>query len=154
MPLIEGKITVLDVNIAIILPRFNESIGKMLLKGAETAFKQKGGKPSDLTVVRVPGALEIPVVAKKLIESRKFDCVIALGVLIKGETYHFEYVAKMLTHGLSFVSLRSGVPIIFEVLITDTVMQAKKRSSTDMKNNKGYSAMLVALEMAQLMKRL
>lgn len=142
-----------SVKIAIILSRFNESIGKMLLKGAEMAFKQHGGKLSDLTVIRVPGALEIPVVAKKLIQNGKYDTLIALGVLIKGETYHCEYVAKMLTDGISSLMTETGVPIIFEVLITDTASQAKKRASNDMKNNKGYSAMLAALEMAQLMKR-
>ncbi|MBI2453214.1 6,7-dimethyl-8-ribityllumazine synthase [Candidatus Peregrinibacteria bacterium] len=154
MTIIEGNISVSHVNIAIILSRFNESIGKMLLQGAEKAYIQKGGEISDLTIVKVPGALEIPVTAKKLIEIGKYDAVIALGVLIKGKTYHFEYVAKMLTDGLSSLSLESGVPIIFEVLITDTAAQAKKRASKDMKNNKGYSAMLAALEMAQLMKQL
>lgn len=154
MKTIEGKNRANKVKIAIILPRFHESIGKKLLAGAVQAFRDKKGKPENLTTVRVPGSFEIPLTAKKLIATKKYDAIIALGVLIKGETYHFEAVAKALVDGISSVMLETGVPIIFEVLIVSDIKLAEKRAGKMPYNNKGYSAVMSALEMVEMFKKI
>lgn len=154
MKTIEGKHRADNAKLAIILPRFHESIGKKLLAGAIKAFNDHKGKSENLTVVRVPGSFEIPLTAKKLIATKKFDAVIALGVLVKGQTYHFEAVAKALTDGIRSVMLETGVPIIFEVLIVPNIALAEKRAGKTPHNNKGYSAVVSALEMVEVLKKL
>ncbi|MBI5754764.1 6,7-dimethyl-8-ribityllumazine synthase [Candidatus Peregrinibacteria bacterium] len=143
-----------NVKIAIILSRFHESIGKKLLAEAVKAFKDKKGKPENLTLIRVPGSFEIPLTAKKLIDTKKYDAIITLGVLVKGETYHFEAVAKALVDGIRSVMLETGVPIIFEVLIVPDIKLAEKRAGKTPDNNKGYSAMISALEMVDILRNL
>ncbi|MBI2464022.1 6,7-dimethyl-8-ribityllumazine synthase [Candidatus Peregrinibacteria bacterium] len=140
------------VKLAIILPRFHESVGLRLLEGSKQAFVQQGGRLSSLTVVRVPGSFEIPLTAQKLIDTKRYDAIIALGVLLKGETYHFEYVARVLLDGIRQVMLQNKFPVIFEVLIADSLELVKKRAGKTAKNNKGFSAVLSALEMINLFR--
>lgn len=152
--ILEGIHDAKGVKLGIILPRFNEAVGLKLLDGAKKAFLDQSGQLSHLTVVRVPGSFEIPLTALKLIDTKRYDAIIALGALIKGETYHFEFVARVLSDGIREVMLQSKIPIIFEVLITDSLELANKRAGNTKKNNKGYSAVLSALEMIQLFRSL
>ena len=154
MKIIKGNHRVDNIKIAIILPRFHESIGEKLLAGAVKAFHDAKGKPENLTVVRIPGSFEIPLTAQKLIATKKYDAIIALGVLVKGETYHFEAVAKALVDGIRSVMLETGVPIIFEVLMVPDIKFAKKRAGKTPYNNKGYSAVISALEMVEVLRKI
>lgn len=143
-----------DIRLALILPRFNESIGLKLLAGAERAFRDQGGKDTQLTLVRVPGSFEIPLTAQKLIETKCFDAIIALGVLVKGETFHFDAVWKGLVDGIRSVMLQTGVPIIFEVLTVDRIELAQQRAQKNPIHNKGYSALLAALAMVHVVRKI
>ena len=151
--LIEGAVNARGRKIAIIAARFNDFIVSSLLKGAQARWLERGGVASDLVVVRVPGAFEMPVVARKLAGSGRYDAVVALGCVIRGATPHFDYVAGECAHGLQLASLESGVPIAFGVLTVDTVEQALERAATTA-GNKGGEAMESALEMAAVMARL
>ncbi|HXY76708.1 MAG TPA: 6,7-dimethyl-8-ribityllumazine synthase [Steroidobacteraceae bacterium] len=149
----EGAVNARGRKIAIIAARFNDFIVSSLLKGAQARWLERGGVASDLVVVRVPGAFEMPVVARKLAGSGRYDAVVALGCVIRGATPHFDYVAGECAHGLQLASLESGVPIAFGVLTVDTVEQALERAATTA-GNKGGEAMESALEMAAVMARL
>ena len=151
--LIEGAVNARGRKIAIIAARFNDFIVSSLLKGAQARWLERGGVASDLVVVRVPGAFEMPVVARKLAGSGRYDAVVALGCVIRGATPHFDYVAGECARGLQLASLESGVPIAFGVLTVDTLEQALERAATTA-GNKGGEAMESALEMAAVMARL
>lgn len=151
--MIEGEITARGRKVAIVAARFNDFIVSSLLKGATAAWLERGGPAEDLLVARVPGAFELPVVARKLAASGRWDAVVALGCVIRGDTPHFDYVAGECARGLNLVSLETGVPVVFGVLTVETVDQALERAATT-SGNKGGESMETALEMAGLMARL
>ena len=151
--LIEGSLSARGRKIAIVAARFNDFIVATLLKGAQGAWLAHGGAAEDLTLVRVPGAFELPVVARKLAGSGRYDAVVALGCVIRGDTPHFEYVAGECARGLQLAGLETGVPVAFGVLTVDSVDQALERAATTA-GNKGGEAMESALEMAAVMARL
>src|SRR5579864_8205915 len=150
---LEGEIAARGRKVAIAAARFNDFIVSSLLKGATAAWAERGGAASDLLIARVPGAFELPVVARKLALSGSFDAVVALGCVIRGDTPHFDYVAGECARGLQLASLETGLPIIFGVLTVETVEQALERAATTA-GNKGGESMDAALEMASLMARL
>lgn len=151
--LIEGELTARGRKVAIAAARFNDFIVSSLLKGATTAWRERGGADADLLIARVPGAFELPVVARRLALSERYDAVIALGCVIRGDTPHFDYVAGECARGLQLASLETGLPIIFGVLTVETVDQALERAATSA-GNKGGESMETALEMISLMKQL
>jgi 6,7-dimethyl-8-ribityllumazine synthase len=141
------------LRIAIAAARFNDFIVGPLLRGALDALARNGAAPGDITVARVPGAFELPLVARSMALSKRFDAVIALGAVIRGDTPHFDYVAGECAAGLTRVALDSGVPIIFGVLTTDSVEQANDRAGGK-EGNKGADAALTAVEMVSLLRKL
>ena len=151
--IVEGEVVARGRKVAIAAARFNDFIVSSLLKGATTAWAEKGGVANDLLIARVPGAFELPVIARQLALSGKYDAVVALGCVIRGDTPHFEYVAGECARGLTMVSLESGLPIIFGVLTVETVEQALERAATTA-GNKGGESMDTALEMISLLKQL
>ena len=150
---IRGSVVATGCRFAIVVSRFNEDITSGLLSGARSALVEAGVADGDVSVVHVPGAFEIPVAALHLAQTSRFDAVICLGCLIKGDTMHFEYIADAATHGIMNVSVTTGVPLAFGVLTTTTEEQAVVRSSPG-DQNKGREAALAAIEMATLFKRL
>ncbi len=151
--IVEGEVSARDRKVAVAAARFNDFIVSSLLKGATTAWLERGGSPADLFVARVPGAFELPVVARELAVSGKYDAVVALGCVIRGDTPHFDYVAGECARGLQLASLETGVPIVFGVLTVETVEQALERAATG-SGNKGGESMETALEMASLMAQI
>ena len=150
---LEGEVSARGIRVAIVAARFNDFIVASLLKGATGAWEARGGAPGDLKVLRVPGAFELPLVAKRLGASGRYDAVVALGCVIRGDTPHFDYVAGECARGLLEAGLATGVPVVFGVLTVETVEQALERAGTGA-GNKGGEAMEVALEMASLLKQL
>ncbi|PLX94304.1 MAG: 6,7-dimethyl-8-ribityllumazine synthase [Desulfuromonas sp.] len=148
--IIEGRLDAKGFTFGIIVSRFNSFICERLLEGAVDTLTRHGADDSKMTVVRVPGAFEIPLVAKKMAGSGKYDAVICLGAVIRGGTPHFEYVSSEVTKGIASVSLDSNVPISFGVLTTDTVEQAIERAGTKA-GNKGAEATMSAIEMVNLL---
>ncbi|GMO52859.1 MAG: 6,7-dimethyl-8-ribityllumazine synthase [Treponemataceae bacterium] len=138
---------------ALVASRFNDFITSRLLDGALDCFTRHGGSADDLTVVRVPGAFEIPLTAARLAKSKKYDGVVCLGAVIRGSTPHFEYVAAEAAKGIAQAALASDVPVIFGVLTTDSIEQAVERAGTKA-GNKGWDAMMSAMEMADLFTRI
>ena len=153
MNIIEGKLIAEGQKIAIVAGRFNEIITNKLLGGAVDAFKRHGGEEENIDLAWVPGAFEIPLVAKKLAESKKFDAVVCLGAVIRGATPHFDMVANETTKGIAAAGLQTGVPIIFGVLTTDNIEQAVERAGSKA-GNKGFEAVTTAIEMVNLMKQI
>ncbi len=153
MNIIEGKLIAEGQKIAIVAGRFNEIITNKLLGGAIDAFKRHGGDENDIDLAWVPGAFEIPLVAKRMAESKKYDAVICLGAVIRGATPHFDMVANETTKGIAAAGLHTGVPIIFGVLTTDNIEQAVERAGSKA-GNKGFEAVTTAIEMVNLMKQL
>jgi 6,7-dimethyl-8-ribityllumazine synthase len=151
--IVEGQISARGRKVAIVAARFNDFIVSSLLKGATASWVERGGAAEDLLVARVPGAFELPVVARKLAASGRWDAVIALGCVIRGDTPHFEYVAGECARGVNLVALETGVPVIFGVLTVETVEQALERAATT-EANKGGESMDTALEMADLLAKL
>ncbi len=143
----------MSVRIAVIVSRFNEEVTEGLLAGATEALEEAGLSGDDVTVVRVPGAFEIPVTAMRLAESGDYDSIICLGCLIKGDTMHFEYISEAVTRGIMDVALGTAVPVAFGVLTTTTDQQAIERSRSG-PENKGREAALAAVEMAGLFARM
>ncbi len=137
----------------IILARFNDFIGAKLLSGAIDELKRHGVKEDNIEIVRVPGAFEIPVIAQKAAQSKKYSAVITLGAVIKGATPHFDYVSNEVAKGVAQVSLNTGIPVTFGVLTTDNIEQAIERAGTKA-GNKGSDAARTAIEMANLVKEL
>lgn len=146
---VEGNLIGKGKKFAVLVSRFNEFISKRLLDGALDALTRHGVQDSDVTVAWVPGSFEIPVTARKLAESGKYDAVICLGAVIRGETPHFEYVANEVAKGVAHVSLQSGVPTLFGIITADTLEQAIERAGTKA-GNKGAQAAASAIEMANL----
>ncbi len=136
---------------AIVAGRFNEIITNKLLGGAVDAFRRHGGDESNLDVAWVPGAFEMPLIAKRLAESGKYDAVVCLGAVIRGATPHFDMVANETTKGIANVGLQTGVPVIFGVLTTDSIEQAIERAGAKA-GNKGFEAVTTAIEMVNLLK--
>ncbi|MCM3163162.1 6,7-dimethyl-8-ribityllumazine synthase [Metabacillus litoralis] len=149
----EGHLIGSGLKVAIVVARFNEFITSKLLGGAEDGLKRHGVEESDITVAWVPGAFELPLVAKKLAESGKYDAVITLGTVIRGATTHYDYVCNEAAKGVSQASLSTGVPVVFGVLTTETIEQAIERAGTKA-GNKGYEAAVTAIEMGNLLKSL
>ena len=148
---IEGDLQCRELRFAILAARFNDFIVDQLIRGAVDALKRHGAGDKQIEIVRAPGAFDMPVVARKLAQSRKYDAIVALGAVIKGATAHFDYVAGQCASGLARVSQDTGVPIAFGVLTTDTIEQAIERAGTK-GGNKGADAALAALETAQLLE--
>ncbi|WP_421378909.1 6,7-dimethyl-8-ribityllumazine synthase [Bacillus salacetis] len=149
----EGNLVGSGLKVAIVVARFNEFITSKLLGGAEDALKRHGVDEADITVTWVPGAFEIPVIAKKLAASKNYDAVITLGTVIRGATAHFEYVSGEVAKGVANVGLQEEVPVIFGVLTTDTIEQAIERAGTKA-GNKGWEAAVSAIEMANLIRQI
>ena len=150
MNILEGKLLGSGLKVAIVVGRFNDFITSKLLEGANDCLKRHD--VSDIDVAFVPGAFEIPLLAKKFAQTKKYDAIITLGAVIRGSTPHFDYVCKEVSSGVAKVSLEHSVPVIFGVLTTDTIEQAIERAGTKA-GNKGWEAGLSAIEMASLMRR-
>ena len=150
---IEGGLTVKDARIALLVARFNSFVVDSLLEGAIDCLVRHGAERRDLKIVRVPGAFEMPLVARRLAASKQYDAVIALGAVIRGGTPHFEYVAGECTKGLAQVGLEYDLPVAFGVLTVDTIEQAIERAGTKA-GNKGVEAAMSAIEMINLLRNL
>lgn len=149
---IEGHLISKDLKYGIVAGRFNEFISSKLLSGALDALKRHGVEDQEVDVAWVPGAFEIPLIVKKMAESKKYDAVIALGAVIRGSTSHYDYVCNEVAKGVAAVSFQTGVPAIFGVLTTDSIEQAIERAGTKA-GNKGWEAAVSAIEMANLTKQ-
>ncbi len=147
----EGALNAKGFSFGIVVSRFNEFFSKKLLEGALDCLQRHGADEKSISVAWVPGGFEIPLAAKKMADSKKYDAVIALGALIRGNTPHFEYIAAEVAKGLANAGMDSGRPVLFGVITTDTVEQAIERSGTTA-GNKGFDAALAAIEMANLYK--
>ncbi|ACS97082.1 6,7-dimethyl-8-ribityllumazine synthase [Aggregatibacter aphrophilus NJ8700] len=154
MKVLEGNIAAPKAKVAVVISRFNSFINESLLEGALDALKRVGQvKDDNITLVRVPGAYELPLVARRLAESKKFDAIVALGTVIRGGTAHFEYVAGEASSGLGKVAMEAEIPVAFGVLTTENIEQAIERAGTKA-GNKGAEAALVALEMYNLLNQI
>ena len=143
--LAEGK------KFALIMSRFNDFITEKLVAGALDALKRSGARDEDIDLVKVPGAFEIPLLAKKMATKNRYDAIICLGAVIRGATPHFDYVSAEVSKGIAAVSLEADIPVIFGIITTDTIEQAIERAGTKA-GNKGWSAAMSAVEMANLME--
>lgn len=150
---LEGKISAEGYRFGLVVSRFNDFISSKLVEGAVDALKRHGATEEQLLLVKVPGAFEIPLAAKRLAESGKVDAVICLGAVIRGSTPHFEYVAAEVSKGIAVVALDTKVPVAFGVLTTDNLEQAIERAGTK-SGNKGWDAAVAAMEMVNLFKQL
>jgi len=145
----EGRLVSQGLKYGIVAGRFNEFIVSKLVSGALDALKRHGADDSEIEIAWVPGAFEIPLIAQKMAESGKYDAVITLGAVIRGSTPHFDYVCNEVSKGVAAIALKTGVPVIFGVLTTDTIEQAVERAGTKAGNN-GWDAAVTAIEMANL----
>ncbi len=153
MRVLEGNVVAEGVKIGIVAARFNEFIVSKLIGGAQDALVRHGVSDDDIELAWVPGAFEIPMVAKKMAESGRYDAVICLGAVIKGSTSHYDYVCAEVSKGVAAVGLETGVPTLFGVLTTDNIEQAIERAGTKA-GNKGYDAACSAIEMINLFKNI
>ena len=153
MKTIEGKLVAEGLKVGIVVARFNEFIGSKLLSGAIDGLVRHGVDEDDIEVAWVPGAFEIPVMAQKMAQSKKYDAIICLGAVIKGSTSHYDYVCAEVSKGIATVSLQNGMPVMFGVLTTDNIEQAIERAGTKA-GNKGYDCALGAIEMANMFRQL
>ena len=153
MKTLEGKLTAKNMKIAIVVARFNEFITSKLLSGCIDCLIRHEAADEDLTVAWVPGAFEIPMAAKKLAESGKYDAVICLGAVIRGATPHFDYVCAEASKGIAQVSMQTGVPVAFGVLTTENIQQPVERAGTKA-GNKGVDCAMTAMEMVNLFKEM
>jgi len=151
--IIEGALRADGLRLAVIASRWNDLIVSRLIGGAQDALRRLGANENDLTLVRVPGSFEIPLAAKKLAASGRYDAIICVGAVIRGETPHFDYVAAEVTKGMASASLETGVPIAYGIITADTVEQAINRAGVKA-GNKGFEAAMAAVEMANLLKEL
>lgn len=149
----EGDLSAKGQKFAIVASRFNDFITSRLVDGAMDALLRHGAVETDVEIVKVPGAFEIPLVAKILAQSKRYNAIICLGAVIRGATPHFEYVSAEVTKGVAAVSMETGLPVILGVLTTDTIEQAVERAGTK-SGNKGWDAAISAIEMANLMKQI
>lgn len=148
---IEGKLDASGLKVGLAISRFNSFISERLLEGSIDALLRHGADEKNLDVVRVPGAFELPLATKKMVESGKYDAVICLGAVIRGATPHFDYVSAEVTKGIASVSLDAGVPVAFGVLTTDNIEQAVERAGSK-SGNKGFEAAVTVIEMVNLFR--
>jgi 6,7-dimethyl-8-ribityllumazine synthase len=148
----EGKLVAEGLKFGIIAARFNEFITSKLVGGALDALRRHGALEKDIEIAWVPGAFEIPLVAQKMAESKKYDAIICLGAVIRGATPHFDYVSAEVTKGVAHVGLEAKLPVIFGVLTTDSIEQAIERAGTK-SGNKGFDAAMTAIETVNLLKQ-
>lgn len=148
---LEGKLLAKGKKFAIVVSRFNDFITNKLTEGAVDALLRSGADTKDIEIIKVPGAFEIPLIAKKAAEKGRYNAVICLGAVIRGATPHFDYVSAEVSKGIAMVGLEYGVPVIFGVITTDTIEQAIERAGMK-SGNKGWSAALSAIEMANLIE--
>ncbi|MBR3186972.1 MAG: 6,7-dimethyl-8-ribityllumazine synthase [Lachnospiraceae bacterium] len=153
MRTLEGKVVAEGIRIGIVVARFNEFITSKLLGGAVDGLVRHGMNEEDIDVAWVPGAFEIPLIAKKMAKSGKYDAVIALGAVIRGSTSHYDYVCNEVSKGVAAASMESGVPVMFGVVTTENIEQAIERAGTKA-GNKGYDCALGAIEMVNLIRNL
>jgi len=153
MKVIEAKLDAAGLKFGIIVSRFNDFVTDKLLEGALDGLKRHGGEEKNIDVVRVPGSFEIPLLASKMAASGKYDAIVCLGAVIKGETAHFEYISGEVTRGIGHVMMEHQIPIAFGVLTTYTVEQAMERAGKEL-DNKGFEAALTAIEMVCLGKEI
>ena len=147
----EGEISAKGIRCAIVVSRFNDFISQKLLDGALDALKRHGASEDQITIFKVPGAFEIPSVAKKLSSGNQFDCIICLGAVIRGATPHFEYVSSQVARGVGAIALESPIPVSFGILTSDNLEQAIERAGAK-SGNKGWDAAVSAMEMVNLYK--
>ena len=150
---IEGDLLATDLKIAFVVSRFNEFVSERLLEGALDSLEKHGGNKDKVTLLRVPGAFELPLAAKKMAESGKFDAIVCLGAVIRGEPSHYDYVCANASSGIASASLETGVPVSFGLLTTETLEQAIERSGSKV-GNQGRYATECAIEMARLIKQI
>ena len=153
MNVFEGKLVSQNIRVGIVCARFNEFITSKLLGGAQDALSRHDVLDEDIDVAWVPGAFEIPLAAKKMAESGRYDAVICRGAVIRGNTTHYDYVCNEVSKGIAQVSLSSGIPVMFGVVTTENIEQAVERAGTKA-GNKGYDCALGAIEMVNLMREL
>lgn len=151
MQILEGDLTIADNKFAIVMSKFNEFIGKQLLEGTLETLKSKGVTEENITLIKVPGAYEIPLAADKAASSEQYDAIICLGAVIRGATPHFDFVASAASEGIQRVNLKYGIPVVFGVLTTDNIEQAVERASVKA-GNKGADCALTAIEMINLLR--
>jgi len=151
--LFEAQLLGQDLKIAIVVGRFNEFINSRLLSGAQDALQRHGVKEENIDVAWVPGAFEVPFIAKQLAEKGEYDAIVGLGTVIRGSTTHYDYVCNEAAKGIAKVSLDTGVPVSFGIVTTETIEQAIERAGTKV-GNKGYDAAMTAIEMGNLRKLL
>jgi len=149
----EGHLNAKGLKISIVASRFNNLLVEELINGAVDCFLRHGGNKEDLEIIRVPGSWEIPLAVKKIAVRKDRDAIVALGALIRGETPHFDYIASEVTKGLASISLENQVPVTYGVITADDLIQAVERSGTK-QGNKGWEAMLSAIEMANLLRNI
>jgi len=147
--ILEAKLIAEGKRFALVVSRFNDFITEKLLSGAIDALLRSGAQDGDIEIVKVPGAFEIPLMAKKMAEKNRFNAIICIGAVIRGSTPHFDYVSAEVSKGVAAVSLEASVPVIFGVITTDNIEQAIERAGTK-SGNKGWSAAMAAVEMANL----
>lgn len=150
---LEGKLDSSGLKIAMIVSRFNEMITERLLRGALDALRRTGARQEDITVVRVPGSFEIPLAAQRLAATKKFQAIVCLGALIRGETPHFDYLSREVTRGIGEVALQHRLPVTYGIITADTVDQAVSRAGVK-QGNKGSEAAFGAIEMARLIQEI
>ncbi|MBO5621292.1 MAG: 6,7-dimethyl-8-ribityllumazine synthase [Butyrivibrio sp.] len=151
MKTFEGKLVSEDIKVGIVVARFNEFITSKLLGGAIDALKRENVKDDDIEVAWVPGAFEIPLIAKKMAECGRYEAIICLGAVIRGATSHYDYVCSEVSKGIAQVSMNAGIPVMFGVLTTDTIEQAVERAGTKA-GNKGFECAQGAIEMVNLIR--
>lgn len=151
--IVEGKIIAKGMKFVIAASRFNDFISGRLIEGAVDALVRAGADEKDILIIKVPGAFELPLTAKKLAKSGRFDAVICLGAVIRGATPHFEYISAEVSKGIASVGLETETPVAFGVLTTDTIEQAIERAGTKA-GNKGWDAAMTAIEMVDLLRKL
>lgn len=153
MKTFEGKLVSKDIKIGIVAARFNEFITSKLLSGALDGLIRHGVREDDIHVAWVPGAFEIPLIASRMVKSKKYDAVICLGAVIRGSTSHYDYVCSEVSKGIASISLASDIPVMFGVLTTENIEQAIERAGTKA-GNKGYDCALGAIEMVNLIREI
>jgi len=151
--IIQGDLAAKGLKFGIVAARFNDFITSRLLDGALDGLQRHGAAEGDIEIIKVPGSYEIPLAAKMMAQSKKYNAVICLGAVIRGATPHFEYVSAEVSKGVAAVSMETGLPVIFGVLTTDTIEQAIERAGTK-SGNKGWDAALSAIEMANVMRQI
>ncbi len=150
---LEGDLLARDTKVAIVVSRFNDFLTAKLVEGAVDAYSRHGGDPATLTLAYTPGSFEMPVTALKLAKTGKYQAVVCLGCVIRGQTDHYDYVANEASKGIAFVGLQTGVPTIFGVVTADNLEQAIDRAGAK-QGNSGAKAMLTAIEMVNLLKKI